>query len=92
MLGVAGHTKCKGPQEGFANDFLCGANARFSAQVCTIGHTHAGSCICSKAGVYRYPLLVQNPDCPVAGRSDAVYSVDFSPNRKRVVSDRATSS
>jgi len=81
---VAGHTKCKGSQEGFENDYLCGTNARFSAQVCTIGHTCTGSCICTKLGAY--PYLDVNPECPVAGHSAAVFSVDFSPDGNRVVS------
>ena len=81
---VAGHTKCKGSQEGFENDYLCGANARFSAQVCTIGHTCTGSCICTKSD--RFPFLVRNPECPVAGHSGAVNSVDFSPDGKQFAS------
>jgi len=81
---AAGHTKCKGSQEGFENDYLCGANARFSAQVCTIGHTCTGSCICTKSD--RYPYLVRNPDCPVAGHSHPVLSVAFSPDGNHFVS------
>ena len=73
-----GHTECKGSQDGFENDYLCGANARFSAQVCTIGHTCTGSCICTKSD--RCPYLVDvNPECPVTGHSAAVVSVDVSP-------------
>ena len=85
MCTLAGHTRCKGSQEGFENDYLCGANARFSAQVCTIGHTCTGSCICTKSD--RYPYFIKmNPECPVAGHSDQVVSVDFSPDGKRFVS------
>jgi len=78
-----GHTECKGSQEGFENDYLCGANARFSAQVCTIGHTCTGGCICTKSDLH--PYLVRDPEC-VAGHSGPVFSVAFSPNGKRVVS------
>ena len=81
---VAERTKCKGSQEGFDNDYLCVANALFSAQVCTIGHTCTGICICTKLD--RSPFLVRNPECPVAGHSDAVFSVDFSPDGKHFVS------
>ena len=85
MCTLAGHTRCKGTQEGFENDYLRGANARFSAQVCTIGHTCTGSCICTKSD--RYPYFIKmNPECPVAGHSDAVVSVNFSPDGKRFVS------
>ena len=79
---AAGHTECKGSQEGFENDHLCGANARFSAQVCTIGHTCTGSCICTKTD----DDLVRNPDCLVSGHSEEVISVAFSPDGKRLVS------
>jgi WD40 repeat protein len=75
---VAGNTKCKGSQEGFENDYLYGVNARFSTQVCTIGHTCTGSCICSKSD--------RNPDCPVSGHSREVNSVDFSPDGQQFVS------
>ena len=87
---LAGHTKCKGlteckgSPEGFENDYLCGADARFSAQVCTIGHTCTGSCICTKLD--RYPYFDENPECPVAGHSGDVNSVAFSPNGDRIVS------
>ena len=81
---MAGHTKCKGSQEGFENDCLCCANARCSAQVCTIGHTCTGSCICTKSD--RRPYLVRNPDCLVAGHSAPVVSVDFSPDGKQFAS------
>ena len=82
---VVGHTECNGSQEGFENDYLCSANARFSSQVCTIGHTCTGSCICTKWEYYPYYVDV-NPGCPVAGHSAAVVSVDFSPDGKRFVS------
>ena len=82
-----GHTKCKGSQEGFENDYLCGANARFFAQVCTIGHTCTGSCICTKSD--DHPHFKFNPDCPVSGHSLHLCSVDFSPNGNRVVSGSA---
>jgi len=92
---VAGHTQCKGSQEGFENVYLCSANARFSAQVCTIGHTCTGRCICTKSD--RYPLhqvgpilhmhqVDLNPGCPVVGHSGPVASVDFSPDGKQFAS------
>jgi len=81
---VAGHTKCKGSQEGFEKDYLCGANARFSAQVCTFGHTCTGSCSCTKSD--DYPYLVRNPECPVAGHTGEVNSVDLSPDGTHFVS------
>ena len=90
MCTLAGHTKCKGhiectgSQEGFQKDYLSGAHARFPAQVCTIGHTCTGSCICSKSDGRPYPDV--NPECPVAGHSATVVSVDFSPDGKHFVS------
>ena len=33
--------------------------------------------------------LVRNPDCPVAGHSGFVVSVDFSPDGKQIVSSSA---
>ena len=81
---MAEHTACEGSQEGFENDYLCGTNARFSAQVCTIGHTCTGSCICSKSD--RVPSGTRNPECPVAGPSAVVVSIDFSPDGKLLVS------
>jgi len=59
----------------------CGANARFSAQVCTIGHTCTGSCICTKT----WTRFNWNPECPVLGHSRKVLSVDFSPNGQHLV-------
>ena len=47
--------------------------------------TCTGSCICTKSD--RYPYFADvNPDCPVAGHSDAVNLVASSPNGNRVVS------
>jgi len=80
---VAGHTKCKGSQEGFENDYFCGDNALFSAQVCTIGHTCTGSCICTTSN--RWPSSVRNPDCPVSGHSRSMSAVAFSPDGKHFV-------
>ena len=81
---VAGHTKCKGSREEFETDFFCGANARLSAQVCTIGHTCTGSCICTKLDTYSH--FDFNPDCPVSGHSGEVISIDFSPDGQHFVS------
>ena len=53
--------------------------------MCTIGHTCTGSCICSESD--HFPHLVDvNPECPVAGHSASVVSVDFSPDGKQFVS------
>ena len=53
----------------------------------TLGHTCTGTCICTgeedEEGVEK---LVWNPDCPVAGHSDTVFSVAFSPDGKDFVS------
>jgi len=74
-----------GSQEGFEHDYLCGVDARFSAQVCTIGHTRTGSCICTKSD--RFPYFDVNPPaCPVSGHSRLVWSVALSPDGNRVVS------
>jgi len=53
----------------------------------TLGHTRTGACICTMeeylAGDER---LIWNPQCPVAGHTDDLSSVDFSPNGKHFVS------
>ena len=62
-----------------------GANAqRICAQVLTIGHTCAGSCICAKQD--KRPWLVVNPECAVKGHSSAVNAVAFSSDAKQIVS------
>ena len=52
----------------------------------TFGHTFTGRCICTmeddEGGVAN---LVWNPECPVAGHTAEVFSVDFSPDGKHFV-------
>ena len=53
----------------------------------TLGHTCTGTCICTMGeDEDGDEELVWNPECPVAGHTAAVVSVDFSPNGNRVVS------
>ena len=53
------------------------------AQVLTIGHTCAGSCICAKQD--KWPYLVVNPECAVKGHTSSVNSVAFSPDATQIV-------
>jgi WD40 repeat protein len=53
----------------------------------TLGHTCTGTCICTtEADSDGDEELVWNPECPVAGHSATVLSVDFSPDGKQFVS------
>ena len=53
----------------------------------TIGHTCTGTCICTfEVDDDGDAYLVWDTECPVAGHTAAVNSVDISPNGHRVVS------
>jgi len=56
-----------------------------SLRRCAPSDTCTGSCICSKSDHFPY-LVDVNPECPVAGHSATVVSVDFSPDGKHFVS------
>jgi WD40 repeat protein len=47
-------------------------------------HDCKAGCICTKKDTY--PYVVTKPECPVAGHSEAVLCVAFSPDGTRVVS------
>ena len=56
-------------------------------QVHTLGHSCTGACICTmRVDEDGYVVFVWNPECPVAGHTDEVISVDFSPDGKQLVS------
>jgi len=53
----------------------------------TLGHTCTGTCNCTVERYENgYEDLNWNPECPVAGHTDDVHSVAFSPDGNRVVS------
>ena len=53
----------------------------------TFGHTCTGTCICTmEEDEIGEGGFVWNPECPVAGHSRRVYSVDFSPDGKQFAS------
>ena len=54
----------------------------------TLGHSCTGACICTMREVEFEggKDLVWNPECPVAGHTAEVFSVDFSPDGKQLVS------
>ena len=52
----------------------------------SLGHTCTGTCICTLEEHQGVEELVWNPGCPVAGHTEEVISVAFSPEGKLFIS------
>ena len=55
-------------------------------QVCTLGHTCTGGCICTlEKDAWGFDVRV-NEQCPEAGHTAVVFSAEYSPDGMRIVS------
>ena len=87
---MTGYVKCTNSRKGCENYYRCGAHECFFAQVCTMGHTFTGKCICTKTD--NYTNLGVNPMCLVTGHSGQLTLVAYSLDGKYIVSGSEDSS